>query len=94
MNEIILTNPNDLRTLIGEIVEEKLTALAKWLESKIINAYNSERLLTPNEAAAFLGKSKSTLNRLRENGTIPVYGLDNGVYYKESDILNALKRLN
>lgn len=94
MNELVITNPNDLRTLIGEIVEERLTAFAKWFESKIINTNNSERLLTPKEAAAYLKKSPATLYRLKTAGIIPAYGLENGVYYKERDILNALKRLN
>lgn len=94
MNEITIINPNDLRTLIQEVIKEQLALFAKWLEAKIVITDNTERLLTPKEAAAYLKKSPATLYRLKTAGTIPVYGLDNGVYYKESDILNALKRLN
>lgn len=93
MNDLILINKNDLRTMIGEVVQEKLTAFANWIQTRRVETNDSE-LLTTQEAAEMLKMSRSTLYRLRKKGLIPEYGLENSVYFKKSEILNALKRLN
>ena len=91
MKEITLINPNDLRTLISEVVQEKLILFSKWFESKLVEA---ERPLTPKEAREYLSMSKSTFHRYVKDGKIPQYGLGARVYYKQSDLDNQIKRLN
>ena len=91
MSEITLINPNDLRTIVSDVVEEKLIALTEWLEKKLTD---EERLFTPKEAMLYLSMSRSTFYRYVNRGIIPQYVLDNKSYYKKADINNALKKIN
>ena len=94
MENILIVNKNELRTIIGEVVQENLRAFANWIQTSRVDTNDSEKLLTLKEAAEMLKISPTTLYRLRKKGVIPVYGLENSIYFKKSDILNALKRLN
>ncbi len=94
MENILIVNKNDLRTIIGEVVQENLRAFANWIQTSRVDTNDSEKLLTLKEAAEMLKISPTTLYRLRKKGVIPVYGLESSIYFKKGDILNALKRLN
>lgn len=94
MSEIILLTPEEIKKLISEVVEEKLKISDHGLTNFNLNNKYEERLLSTKEVCEYLGKSKSTINRMRQSGTLPAYGLDDSVYYKESDILNNLIRIN
>ena len=37
MEEIIVTNKNNLKAIISEVIEEKLIAFSHWFENKLIN---------------------------------------------------------
>lgn len=91
MSEITLINPNDLRTIVSNVVEEKLIAFSKWFEAKLVQA---ERPLTPKEAMEYLSMSRATFYRYVKNGIIPQHGLDQRRYFKQSDLDNAIRRIN
>ena len=91
MSEIIVINLNDLRTLISEVLEQKLNAFSKWFEGKLVQ---EERPLTPKEAMEYLSMSRATFYRYVKDGKIPQYGLDGRRYFKQSELDNAIKRIN
>lgn len=91
MSEITIINPNDLRTIISEVVEQKLNEFSIWFEEKLVE---EERPLTPSQAMGYLSMSKATFYRYVKKGTIPQHGLGASRYYKQSELDNAIKRLN
>jgi predicted DNA-binding transcriptional regulator AlpA len=42
----------------------------------------------------YLSMTRATFYRYVKNGKIPQYGLDERRYYKQSEIDNAIKRIN
>ena len=93
MSEITFINPNDLRTIVSTVVEEKLIAFSKWFEAKLIQA---EKPLTPKEAMEYLSMSRSTFYRYVEKGIInkSVLKGSDKVYYYKSDLDNAIVRID
>lgn len=91
MSEITIINPNDLRTLVSEVVEEQLIEFSKWFESKLVQ---EERPLTPKEAMEYLSMSRATFYRYVKNGKIPQHGIDGRRYFKQSELDNVIKRIN
>ncbi|MFY0603258.1 MAG: helix-turn-helix domain-containing protein [Flavobacteriaceae bacterium] len=91
MSEITIINSNDLRTIVSNVIEEKLIAFSKWFDAKLVQ---EERPLTAKEAMEYLSMSRSTFYKYVNNGTIPQYGLGGRVYYKQSEIDNTIKRIN
>ena len=91
MSDLILVQKNDLRTLLEEVVEEKLIVLKQWFESLNLQ---SERPLNSQEAMDYLGVSLSTLNRYVNKGLVPKYGLDGKVYYKRNELDEAMVLTN
>ena len=91
MEEIIVTNKNNLKAIISEVIEEKLIAFSHWFESKLIN---QDKILTRQETADYLGISLSTLYRWTQQGIIKAYGISDKTYYKMNDIHNAMKTIN
>jgi excisionase family DNA binding protein len=91
MNEITVINQNDLRTIISDVVKQNLIEFSRWFEDKLVE---EERPLTSKEAMKYLSMSRATFYRYVKNGKIPQYGLDERRYYKQSEIDNAIKRIN
>lgn len=91
MSEITFINPNDLRTIVSTIVEDKLIAFSKWFEAKLVQ---TEKPLTAKEAMEYLSMSRATFYRYVEKGLIPKGLLGERVYYYKSDLDNAIKRIN
>lgn len=55
---------------------------------------NQEELLSKKQACFLLGISLSTLWRWTQQKRIQAYGLNNRVYYKRSEIMTAIKKIN
>lgn len=91
MNDLILIQKDDLRTLLEEVVEEKLIVLKQWFES--LNLQN-ERPLTKKEAWEYLGVSRSTFGRYEEKGLIPKHSLGYKDYYKRNELDEAMIQIN
>lgn len=85
--EIIITNPHDLRNIIRDTVKEQLVEFSRWFESKLTM---EEKILNRKEAMSFLKISSSTLSRWTKNGTIPSHGCGVRVYYKLSELEASL----
>lgn len=90
-NEIIITNPNDLTTLVGDILEEKLIVLKQWFES--LN-HQTERPLNKKQAMEHLGMPLSTFNRYVKKGIIPKRSLGGRVYFKLNELNEAMVLTN
>ncbi|WP_409628447.1 helix-turn-helix domain-containing protein [Gilvirhabdus luticola] len=55
---------------------------------------NQNELLSKKQACALLGISYSTLWRWTQQRRIQAYGLNNRVYYKRSEIMATIKKIN
>ncbi|MCB0744947.1 MAG: helix-turn-helix domain-containing protein [Ignavibacteriae bacterium] len=91
MNEITIINPTDLRTIVSDVVEEKLIAFSRWFEAKLVQ---EERPLTAKEAMEYLSMSRATFYRYVDKGVIPKRMLDTKTYYYKSDLDNAIVRID
>ncbi len=91
MSDITIINPNDLRTLISDNLDEKLKVMSMWLETNLIL---DDKPLTANEAMKYLSMSRSTFYRYVEKGLIPQYALGDRSYYKKSELDSQLIRIN
>ena len=49
--------------------------------------------LTQRQAAEFLGRSRTALYTWRKQGLIQAYTLGGRVYYKRSELMDALKKV-
>ena len=80
------TTPDALATLIANRVKIEIAAIReKPVES------DNETLLTRTEAKDFLSVDLSTLHLWGKQGRIPVYKIANRIYYKKSELLQALR---
>lgn len=82
-------NANDLRLMIGEVVEERINAFKVELNRKIED--NSDVVLTRKEAADFLKISLPTLWKLTKETKLKSHRIKSKVYYFESDLMEFLK---
>jgi excisionase family DNA binding protein len=92
MQQSILLNqltPEDLQGLIREGIKSCLKDLSSYLQSK-----KSDELLTREEAAKKLKISISTLNNWVAKGLLQTYGIGGRVYLKNSEIEQAMVKLN
>jgi hypothetical protein len=64
--------------------------MAEQIEKNIL----PERPITTPEAARFLGKSRQTLLIWRKEGLITGYAIKGRIYYKPSELMAALKKVN
>lgn len=78
-----------------ELTLEKLVRLEEELKSLKENIQPKEpmELLTRKEAAEYLKVDLSTLWNWSKKGILPSYGIGNRVYYKRSEIEDALVKL-
>ena len=59
-----------------------------------ISSQNSEKFLTRKETSQLLKVSLTTLYYWTKKGKIPAYSIQNRIYYKRSEIENALIKIN
>lgn len=91
MNELIILTKSQFVELIDErlstVVEEKLGHLKK--ERK---RHPEKKLLSTSQACEYLGVSKSTLQRYRNNGEIRHHKIGGKIVYHIDDILELVGR--
>ncbi len=92
MDKVILTNlsVDELRSLIDSsvscVIEDKIAAL-------ITNSSNEEDpLMTKFEVAEMMKVSHGTVHNWKEAGLISFYKISNRIYYKKSEVLDAIKK--
>ena len=88
MQQIAITqlNPQDLKQLIKEVVQQELSSLTDSLSNTEIDHLNS-REKTSKE---ILDVDLSTLHRWTQQGKIKAHSIGNRIYYKDSSIEEAL----
>ena len=91
MSNFKIIDCTDVRTIVSQVIEEKINTIPKWLEAKLVQ---NKRPITAKEAMEYLSMPKSTFYRYVNAGKIPKYGLGDRTYYKLSDLENAMIRIN
>ena len=85
---LLLVSQSELFEFAERVVTRTLSATIKPIPDR-----KEEKLLTQPEAIKFLGKSRQTLIKWRKNNIITAYRLGGRIYFKESELLSALKKL-
>ncbi len=90
-NSILLQNlsPDELSELIDKSVKGQLDIFLKDL-----NTSDPDELLTREETCKFLQIDSSTLWHWTNKGKVIAYGIGNRRYYKKSEIIECLIKLN
>ena len=88
MQQIAITqlNPQDLKQLIKEVINEELASLVNS------NKIDDQDCLNSREKTAkeILDVDLSTLHRWTQQGKIKAHAIGNRIYYKDSSIEEAL----
>jgi hypothetical protein len=79
---------------LTEMISEKLVEKLEKRIAKLITAQNYEELLWRTETAKILKVNMTTLWSWTKKGKITAYRIDNRVYYKRGEIMNALVVFN
>ena len=87
--EVIVTSKRDLQRIVNDSVE---AATAKVLSQVQQTASGGmKEWLSNKEAQAFLGLSKTSLQRYRTSGRLPYSKVGGNIYYKYSDLVAVLE---
>jgi len=87
-NALLIIRASDLQEFADHITKKVLSG------QPVPVAINNEpeKPMSQNEAVQFLGKSRQTLIKWRKRGIIKSYRLGGRVYFKPSELLEALKK--
>ena len=86
--EVIVTSKKDLQRIVDASVE---AATAKVLARLKPSAAGPKAWLTNKETMAFLGLSKTSLQRYRASGRLAYSKIGGNIYYKYSDLVAVLE---
>lgn len=91
MNElsIVQVNPEKLKQLIELAVKKGLETHLEGFKPK-----RDDELLTPKQVAALLKVDPSTVHRRTKKGILLKYVNGGSAYYKKSEVLGSLIKLN
>ncbi len=87
-NSLVIVRSGDLQEFANQIARQVLSGQPAPIVTKI----EPEKPLSQAEAVKFLGKSRQTLIKWRKKGIIQSYRLGGRVYFKPSELLEALKK--
>lgn len=88
-NLLLVTSEEQLDRLLSEKVE---AALSRVLNSRPDSARPPPKeWLSNRETMEYLDLSRSTLQRYRDDGTLPYSKLGQNIYYRRSDLLAVLE---
>jgi len=82
-------SPVDLEQIIKETIKNQMEEFRRTLSID-----TPDVLLTRSEACSFLKINMTTLWNWSKKGKIISYGIGNRVYYKKSELLESLVRIN
>lgn len=88
---LLVTSEEELQRLLDEAVAASLPEHFKDAAPPGQSRPPKE-VLSNREAMAFLDLSKSTLQRYRDDGTLPYSKLGGNVYYEREDLLHVLRQ--
>lgn len=86
----VLINNVDVEHLINEIVNKVTNVISTTTTTQ----KNEDEYMTRTQTIELLKINSCTLWRWTKQGVIPCYGIENRTYYKRSDIINAMQRIN
>ena len=86
--EVIVTSKKDLQRIVNASVE---AATAKILAQVQPAASGPKEWLTNREAMAFLGLSKTSLQRYRSSGRLPFSKIEGSIFYRYADLVAVLE---
>ncbi len=84
---LVVFDIDDLERII-----EKL--FGKYIQPYPTQQTDNDELLQIQEAAKMLEVSISTLHTYKKNGAVPFHRIGRRVYFKKSEILESLKKIN
>ena len=87
--QFIQTSPETLQEAILAGIKVEIEKLHKEFQPKV-----PEEFMTRNEVKEFLKVDLSTIHNWTKRGKLKAYGLGNRVYYKRSEVEQAIKPLN
>jgi hypothetical protein len=87
--QFISTSPKALANLISDAVKLQLEDLKKNFEPKIPTEF-----LTRNEVKDLLKVDLSTVHNLTKRNVLVKYGCGGRVYYKRSEVEQAIEKIN
>lgn len=92
MNNIVLTTLtiDELKNLISSVIAEELQKSKEHTETKNQN----DELIKIDDVAKMLNVSKVTIHFWKKKGFLPFYRISNKVYFKKSEVLEVLKKIN
>lgn len=83
--ELIITPKEELTRLINSTVKDAFHSAPRADKS------DSQEILTDREAQKFLKKSRSTLQRWRNDGILPYKKINGSILYRREDLLALAK---
>ena len=86
--EVIVTSKKDLQRIVNASVE---AATARVLSQVQPAAAGPKEWLSNKETMAFLGLSKTSLQRYRSSGRLRFSKIGGNIYYKYSDLVAVLE---
>lgn len=93
-SELIFHLANVFNILKKEITEDVVSSVICVIDSKLINQKNEEsvKLLNTSELSIFLGVSKSTIIKLREQG-LPIIKFGDNIRFDKKDVLKFIQNI-
>lgn len=82
---LVTLNVIELRKILNECIADALSNISQKSEE--------EKLLKRKDVAKFFGISLVTLNKWRRQHKIPFLKINSRIYFKHSEILEALKTI-
>ena len=79
---------------LQEVLNKRDQKLIDSIKDKFSGSQEPEELLTRDEACQFLKINSSTLWTWTNKGIVTAYGISNRRYYKRSELLQTLIKLN
>jgi excisionase family DNA binding protein len=90
----VLIDEQSLRKMLREeLMAHRSASLDRRAATAHINELpdGAKEFLTNREAQQYLGLSRMTLQRYRDDGTLPYSRVGNNVYYKRADVIALLE---
>ena len=89
-NLVVVTDEEEIQCLFDKAVEATLPQLFEKLSSA--GREPPKEWLSNREAMEYLDLSKSTLQRYRDDGTLPYSKLGGNIFYRRDDLLHVLQQ--
>lgn len=84
--QAIITSESELR----RVVRGEVTAALEQRPLPNVAPESPKEWLTEKEARAYLGWSKTTMQRRRDDGTLPFSKIGSSLFYRREDLLRIL----